>query len=56
MGEVEGFLVGDLFSKELNQRKSDLVVLEGFNEVVVLLASLGEGLGDLSFVFSDSLD
>lgn len=40
--EREGFLVFNLFSEELQEGKSELVVLESFNVVTVLSASSGK--------------
>lgn len=49
-------VVGKLFSQEFNERKSDLVVLDRFNVLVVLSATFSEDINDLVLIFLDSLD
>jgi hypothetical protein len=54
LSEIEGFLSLDLNSEESDKFQSNLVVLEAFNVVIVLSATLFEQGSDLIDVGSDS--
>lgn len=55
LSEIEGFLSFNLSAEEINELQGELVVLEGFNEIAILFATLGEDLSDSVNVFFDTI-